>query len=130
MQRLHSITYVLHLPFDKRSALAKFWISAHSLAIEKGRYSRPRICPEDRICIYCSSNEVEDESHVLNICTAYDNERKDFINKLSGFTNYSAIPIEDRFSFLMNNSRECDIAHTVSEFLIKIFKKREGTVND
>jgi hypothetical protein len=54
-----------------RSIVAKFRISVHRLRIETGRYERIRnsqgnlgmLDRGERICLHCTLNEVEDESH-------------------------------------------------------------------
>jgi hypothetical protein len=49
-----------------RKALTKLRISAHDLAIERGRYKGQNL--EERICSQCSSDEVEDEIHFVTKC--------------------------------------------------------------
>ena len=46
-----------------RQILAKFRCGNLKLKIETGRYSRPPIPLNDRKCILCNSNAVEDECH-------------------------------------------------------------------
>ena len=40
---------------------ARFRISSHNLRIETGRHEKPKIPSEDRTCLKCNLNEVEDE---------------------------------------------------------------------
>jgi hypothetical protein len=47
--------------------LTKLRLSSHSLLIEKGRYFRPKIKRENRLCSQC--NQIEDEQHFLIHCT-------------------------------------------------------------
>jgi hypothetical protein len=64
--------------FDNRVSL-----SAHRLRIETGRYERIRnsqgnldmLDRGERICLHCTLNEVEDESHMLFKCPIYETER-------------------------------------------------------
>lgn len=52
-----------------RIALTKFRISAHNLAIERGRFENiPRA---ERKCIFCNLNVVESEFHFLLVCPMY-----------------------------------------------------------
>ena len=51
--------------------LTKIRISAHDLSTERGRYFRPRIPREQRICVQCS--QVEDEEHFFLFCRKYSN---------------------------------------------------------
>ena len=48
-------------------------VSSHKLNIERGRYSRPKVPREERICKFC--NEVESESHFILFCKTYDTFR-------------------------------------------------------
>ena len=53
-------------------ALAKFRISSHNLRIETGRYTKPAKTPiNERICLFCSSQAIEDEIHFIISCTFY-----------------------------------------------------------
>jgi hypothetical protein len=47
--------------------LSKIRLSAHSLAIETGRYNKPFTPAEERYCKYCL-NQVENEKHFLLYC--------------------------------------------------------------
>ena len=68
------------LPKHITSAIAKLRTSTHNLEIETGRYIRPRIPPENRICKCCSSSAIEDETHFLLNCTAYTELRNDLFD--------------------------------------------------
>jgi hypothetical protein len=49
--------------------LTKLRLSSHNLLIEKGRYFRPKIKRENRLCSQC--NQIEDEQHFLIHCTKF-----------------------------------------------------------
>ncbi len=49
--------------------------------IETGHYARPKILVHDRMCIYCTSQAVETESHFLLECSLFIKERIDFLEK-------------------------------------------------
>ena len=82
--------------------LTKLRISAHSLAIETGRYGTTKIPADQKFCKFCPTN-VEDEVHFLFQCPQYNllrneynipfiniydfNKIKDFINKINDFFN-------------------------------------------
>ena len=61
--------------------LTKIKINAHDLLIERGRYFRPRIPREQRICVQCS--QMEDEEHIFLFCRNYTNLRITLFNKLN-----------------------------------------------
>jgi hypothetical protein len=58
----------------------------HGLAVNTGRYMRPKTPREDRVCTWCDENEdvrvVEDESHVLLVCRRYDRDRREMLEAL------------------------------------------------
>ena len=63
-------------------ALSRFRLSNHSLLIETGRYSRPKIERDDRKCFICK-DEIEDELHFVTKCPLYSEERKHL--KIEGY---------------------------------------------
>ena len=62
-----------------RNAVAKLRLSAHNLLIEIGRHRN--IIRNERICLLCTLNEVEDEYHFLLICPAYNELRHLYLKK-------------------------------------------------
>ena len=64
----------LKLPVNITRELTKLRLSSHPLLIEKGRYFRPKIKRENRLCSQC--NQIEDEQHFLIHCTKFANVRK------------------------------------------------------
>jgi hypothetical protein len=54
--------------------LTKISASAHSLAIETGRYSRPKMPASERFCKFCK-NVMEDEKHFILNCPQYETLR-------------------------------------------------------
>ena len=58
-----------------KQALAKFRISAHCSEIERGRYCRPLVPSEKRLCKFCSQNVCDDKCHFLISCDFLYNER-------------------------------------------------------
>ena len=91
-----------------RSNLTKLRISAHNLAIEKGRYRKmlddtnSSIHYKSRTCNNCTLNKVENEYHFIMECKLYENQRKCFLDKLND-TLRSKAP-QDLFIYLMKLS--------------------------
>lgn len=52
-----------------RGALSKLRCSSHKLAIEEGRFRN--IDKQDRKCIYCRMNVIENEYHFVLVCPFY-----------------------------------------------------------
>ena len=61
----------------ERSLITKIRISAHSLAIETGRYCKPKILANERFCKFCK-DQVEDEIHFLLHCPLYKDIRENY----------------------------------------------------
>ena len=70
----------LKLPVNITRELTKLRLSSHSLLIEKGRYFRPKIKRENRLCSQC--NQIEEEQHFLIHCTKFANARKLLLKKI------------------------------------------------
>ena len=65
LNQLHNVKY--------RHILAKLRLSSHKLNIEIGRHNK--IDRQDRKCIRCNSNDIEDEFHFVLVCPDYINLR-------------------------------------------------------
>ena len=96
----------LHLTNHKyRNALTRLRISAHNLYIERGRYLRPPVSREDRVCIFCKVNlnthSVDSELHAINDCPLYKNARYDLLQSYSQCVNI----LENLFINHENNAR-------------------------
>ena len=64
-----------------RIYLTRFRISAHSLAIELGRYNNTE--RDNRLCIFCNQNCIESEYHVLLVCQKYKDIRSKYLKGCS-----------------------------------------------
>ena len=65
----HDFEYENYLDTENpfRTEVTKFRLSAHALPVEKGRYARPIIERNSRLCNLCK-NGIGDEEHVLFLC--------------------------------------------------------------
>ena len=74
--------YTTKLRFKAKQQISKLRLSDHKLEIERGRYHRPSLKPEDRICMFCPQ-KIENEFHFLTECTAYSDERQNLVNSIT-----------------------------------------------
>ena len=101
-----------------RKAMTRFRISAHTLAIERGRYTTPPTPHTDRICKHCSDNKVEDEFHFLMACTNYNPQRKELLDRLDNLClNFQSLNIKQQFIYML--SAGVDVANHVSLFIFE-----------
>ena len=87
-----------------RSSLCKLRVSAHNLAIERGRYLKmPR---DQRICEICKSGEIENEQHMLLHCSGYSSIRESFVLKMFNITGKSVTTLCDKniINLILNNT--------------------------
>jgi hypothetical protein len=89
---LHSVSNVQH-----RRLLSRFRTSSHDLAIESGRYvNMPR---ENRLCIFCNMNVVENEYHFVLACPLYRDIRVAYLPHY-----YTHWPTQYKFITIMSSS--------------------------
>ena len=74
-----------------RRVLAKFRCCNLPLAIETGRYNRPKTLVIERLCKYCHMDAIGDETHFLIDCEFYSDIRFDLFQ--------SAQNINDKFKY-------------------------------
>ena len=87
---------------DVRKCFTQFRISAHQLAIERGKDRNIKI--KDKICKYCQSSEVEDEIYFLINCQKFTNERKELFPKIEKFCKcFSSLTDDNKFLWLMTS---------------------------
>ena len=105
-----------------RVAVAQLRTSSHTLAIERGRYARPKVQICDRTCNVCGI--LEDETHFLIHCSLYKREREVlFSNVLIIHTGFSDMSDENKFVFLLENTDQ-QVLTWVGKFIYKSFKIR------
>jgi hypothetical protein len=108
---MYNFERYLSLEIQLASVLYKFRSSGLQLAVETGRYVN--IPKEQRLCIYCNMNVIENEYHFLLICPNYTLLRKMYIpnyyiqwpnvNKLCTLISTNSLPTLKKIAlFLMH----------------------------
>ncbi len=103
-----------------REAYIKFRFGISPILVHRLRY-RNDIIPRDLLCPVCK-DEIEDESHVLFSCKAYEDFRKD----VSWFNGSHTAAVAD-VSHVMSADDETTIWE-VSRFLYKVLQRRNDIV--
>ena len=117
--------YVLSQNLENRRNFTKLRVSAHNLAIETGRYTRPKTPVINRTCILCDNTNIEDEYHLVMECPIYSEERQSFIDAMSNFSNFTFNTTERTFVSLMNyNNGDHEFATSICKFVNICFTKR------
>lgn len=112
------------LPKAKTKELSKLRISAHDLLIERGRYFRPRIPRERRVCTSC--NKIEDEEHFMLYCSKNSIVRDNLFHKMK-IDYHGLMPDTDAslkvFIRLMNPATAEETKH-ICDFITMSYKLR------
>ena len=84
-----------------RRILAKFRSCNLPLAVETGRYTKPKTLLAERLCKFCDSAAVEDEIHFLIDCEFYSDIRYNYANIIN--TDFMSLTSKGKFIYLMQN---------------------------
>ena len=116
--------YPLQFPSYYRKNFSKLRISAHNLAIETGRYTKPVETPrEKRTCFYCK--EIETEFHFIQICPLYSTLRENLYVELSNILSINIEASEDVFHILISGlDGDLDVTRSFCNFLNKCVTMR------
>ena len=86
--------------------------------IESGRYDQIR--RENRLCLSCRSNEIEDETQFLFNCPKYSIQRDEFYNKVQFYVhNIKQLPPIEAIKELMNSNYFVDLQ--LMKFVLSCF---------
>ena len=108
-----------------RRDLLKLRTSNHSLYVETGRYTSPKLPREERICKYCDKNEVEDEIHLIHFCGLYLNLRDTFLKKLHSVFEIN-MSKSSSFAFEILSSSNKKTQYYLAQFVSKCFAIRKN----
>ena len=85
-----------------RSAYAKFRCGVAPIKIETCRYGLNRVPVDQRVCETC--NVVEDEFHVIMLCSVFDDIRLQLMVSISEFNqDFKNLPLQEQFTQIMSN---------------------------
>ena len=107
-----------------RMSLSQLRCSSHKLNIETGRYKN--IDCNDRLCTFCTTNEIEDEEHFLCTCKFYETERMQLFSTLKNiYPNLSVLPTPMLFLWLMT-CEDSIVCTEISKYVHTCFRKRKN----
>ena len=91
---------------QKKSIFAQLRIGILPLRIETGRFINLKV--EERLCLYCNKNVIEDEVHFVTECDKYLNLRSKFYEQCSQIcTQFATFTNDEKFYFILNNTQIC-----------------------
>ena len=117
-------SYIFSLPsITYMQAIAKFRLSSHNLRIETGRHMRPVTPVDQRKCLNCNTDNIEDERHFLLNCKKHENERRILFNVARKYLiGFDFLADDDKFVTLM--STKChNVLLALGQYLHKCLNK-------
>lgn len=104
-----------------RIALTRLRCSSHRLAIEEGRFRNiPR---ENRKCIFCNMNVVEDEYHFVLVCQHYREIRNKCLPKY-----YCHWPTLQKFRMLLS-TQQSNVLNKLAKYIFLATKLRSSEIS-
>ena len=101
--------------YEQRRTLTRFRVSAHKLRVEQARYQG--ILRQDRICLRCTSNDIEDESHFLFKCSKFTIERNKLFQQIENICkNFASLDDRNKFIWLMT-TENIEILSYLSDYI-------------
>ena len=112
------------IPLSWRKSYCSFRISCHELEIERGRYTRPKKPPEERICKLCDVY-IENEKHFIVDCYQYS-ELRDDLYKCITVENHNFIHAcsQDKFNYMMTTNNT-NVVKKVMQFIYLALIRRK-----
>ena len=105
-----------------RRAISKLRCSSHTLAIESGRYTRPKTPISGRLCFKCEV--IEDEIHFVTCCVINHVERTKLKFKITKlYPEFSRMNEIQQFIYLLTN-QNATVLTWFGKFLYLSFKMR------
>ncbi len=84
--------------------------------VEIGRYRRPAVPLEQRICPHCSEEVIEDECHFITECVKYQTDRKIMFDSIRQLCpNFEHLTMKEKFIYIL--SAEGPTAQITAKFI-------------
>ena len=113
--------------YDVKRNFFKFRTSNHSLFIEIGRYCRPILPREKRICKFCKNDEIEDELHLLFKCSLYADLREIFFQKIARILDFNPDDQSSALNMMFTSTNRISKIH-IANYIHKYLSRRKGII--
>ena len=123
------------LSFFRRKHIAKLRLGSLEIRIESGRFARPRLEINERICLLCQESkirqglapEIETESHFLLFCYRYDALRTEWLSKINKPDNFEVLDEGSKLCIILNLSENCKLT---AGFITEAYGMRSRLLNN
>ena len=101
---------------------SKFRCGVAPLRLETGRYENLQI--DERLCLFCSDQSIENETHVLLKCPLYSDLRQNmFSDILRSYANFSTLDEQAKFKVILY-SEHSDVIRICAKTCFDILDRR------
>ena len=122
------------MSFIQRKYISKLRLGSLEIRIETGRFNRPRLDENERICLLCNGNDpsqsenstIENECHFLFTCSLYDQIRTVWKSKMQLPDNYADLVDSEKLKIVLNDHYNVKLT---SQFIIDAYNLRSKTIN-
>lgn len=115
--------YLDIVPRTLRLYFVRLRVSVHPLRIQTGRYARINLPRNERYCLCCNTNDIEDEYHFICICRCYTQLRKKYIKRL-----YYVNPSVYKFHNMLTSTDRLEVIN-VCKYMKEAFVIRNTLIN-
>jgi len=122
-QTLEYEMYLDVLPKSLRFYFCRLRMSAHPLRIQSGRYARNNTPRQERYCLICNTNDIEDEYHFVCVCSRYQAIRTKYIK-----SKYYIRPSVYKYLELLKSSNRAELIK-ISLFIKESLTMRSENLN-
>ncbi len=100
---IQSIIKLVYYKITWWDALAKFRCGVAPIRNEVGQYENVK--EENRLCLLCNDNAIENEEHIILKCCAYNDIQTDlFTSATSTHPNFDNLVDDDKLSLILANA--------------------------
>jgi len=114
-----------------RIKITKLRLGVHSLRIQTGKYENAgaSIPVEERKCLVCKENHIEDEQHFLMYCKGYNDIRKE-LHSIVSQTDPRFVDLTDheKIKYLLKLDNYAT-SRIIAKYIFLMFQKRKEILN-
>ena len=108
-----------------QQALTRLRVSSHNLHIERGRHCRPITPRNERLCNFCSLDQVDDEKHFLMACKFHSAERQSLLEVIIPILKLDRESDTTELFLSIMGSKEKTVLQALAKFVYGGFQKRD-----
>ena len=110
------------LSFVQKMFLAKTRLAALPIRLETGRYERPRLLEQERLCPSCKNSEsIENEEHFIFFCEKYHFLRQEWLTKLNKPESFCELNLSEKFKIIFNESENVKVT---AQYIVNCYDVR------